>query len=140
MATKQFHLGDILSITTGRLVSPRHIDGVYDILGFMTGESLFTHALPRASDVCKPYLLRRYPQFSGEAMKEALARLSEAVKGTNRDDSMTAVNSWLKELVAVHGEMHDVETLPNDAYEAKHPVQELTDMGVDPEKIVAVRI
>lgn len=140
MATKKFHLGDILSITTGRLVSPRHIDGVYDILGFMTGESLFTHALPRASDVCKPHLLRRYPQFSGEAMKEELARLDGLLKGTNRDDSMTAVNSWLKGLVDVHGEMHDVETLPKDAYEAKHPMQELTDMGVDPEKIIAVRI
>lgn len=140
MATKQFHLGDILSITTGRLVSPRHIDGVYDILGFMTGESLFTHALPRASDVCKPFLLSRYPQFSGESMAKELTRLSELLKGTNRDDSMAVVNSWLKELGAVYGEMHDVESLPKKAYEAKHPAQELVDMGVNPEKIVVVQV
>jgi hypothetical protein len=25
-----FHIGDILSITTGRLVSPRHMDGIYE--------------------------------------------------------------------------------------------------------------
>lgn len=61
MATKQFHLGDVLSITTGRLVSPRHRDGAYEILNFMTGEKLNTIVLLGASDVCKPFLLRQFP-------------------------------------------------------------------------------
>lgn len=26
---KEFHLGDVLSVTTGLLVSPSHIEGVY---------------------------------------------------------------------------------------------------------------
>ena len=47
--SKRFHISDILSITTGRLVATRHVEGIYDILGFMTGEELFTHQLPRAS-------------------------------------------------------------------------------------------
>ena len=64
MKTKKFHLGDVLSITTGRLVSPRHMDGVYDILNFMTGDNLFTHQLPRASDECKPHLLAQFPQLA----------------------------------------------------------------------------
>lgn len=34
----EFHVGDILSVITDRLVSPKHIGGVYDILGFMAGE------------------------------------------------------------------------------------------------------
>lgn len=38
-ATRDFELGDILSITTGALVSRRHIDGVYDILNWMTGDA-----------------------------------------------------------------------------------------------------
>jgi hypothetical protein len=32
MPTKQFHISDVLSITTGRLVSTRHMTGVYDLL------------------------------------------------------------------------------------------------------------
>ncbi len=32
--SRDFDLGDIPSITTGALVSPRHIDGVYDILDY----------------------------------------------------------------------------------------------------------
>ena len=80
MQTKQFHLGDVLSITTGRLVSPRHIDGVYDILNFMTGDNLFTHQLPRASDECKPYLVAQFPQLAAAEMESALAELGDALK------------------------------------------------------------
>ena len=61
--TKDFHIGDILSVTTGRLVSPRHIEGVYDILNWMTGESLFTHQLPRVSREAGPVLLAAHPQI-----------------------------------------------------------------------------
>jgi hypothetical protein len=60
---RQFHIGDILSITTGHLVSPRHIEGVYDILNFMTRDNLFTHQLPRASRECAPHLLRQHPML-----------------------------------------------------------------------------
>lgn len=34
---RQFHISDILTITSGRLVSSRHMDGIYDILNYMTG-------------------------------------------------------------------------------------------------------
>lgn len=61
---KSFHTLDILSITTGRLVSPDHMDGVYSILGWMTGRNLSTHELPPASDICKPHLLRCFPQLN----------------------------------------------------------------------------
>lgn len=60
---KTFHISDVLSITTGRLVSSRHIDGVYDILNFMTGDNLFTHQLPRASRECEPWLRTQFPQL-----------------------------------------------------------------------------
>jgi hypothetical protein len=50
-----FILGDVLNITMGRIVSPRHMDGVYDILNFMIGDDLFTHQLLRVSDECKFY-------------------------------------------------------------------------------------
>lgn len=65
METKLFHLGDVLSITDGRMMSPRHMDGIYDILSFMTGDSLFTHQLPRAMKECQPFLLKQHPQLAG---------------------------------------------------------------------------
>jgi hypothetical protein len=59
-----FDIGDVLSITTGCLVSPRLMDGVYDILNYMTGDELFTHQLPRAAQACKPTLLEQFPQLA----------------------------------------------------------------------------
>lgn len=63
MTTKPFHLGDILSATTGILVSPRGIGGVYEILNFLTGDNLFTHQLPRGVEICGPFLLEKYPKI-----------------------------------------------------------------------------
>lgn len=58
---KTFHISDVLSITTGRLVSSRHMVGIYDILNFLTGDSLFTHQLPRAMRECEPWLRILFP-------------------------------------------------------------------------------
>jgi hypothetical protein len=66
MTDKIFPLGDVLSITTGKLLSESHVGGIYEILNYMTGESLYTHQLPRAAEVCKPVLLARFPSLEGE--------------------------------------------------------------------------
>lgn len=114
MASKKFHLGDVLSITTGRLVSPRYMDGVYDILNFMTGESLFTHQLLRAGDICKPVLFEQYPQ-----LKEVDASV---VNEKNYEQ-------WIKEQVAKYGEKLSVSPLAVGQYETKNFLQELHEMA-----------
>lgn len=113
MATKQFHLGDILSITTGRLVSPTLIEGVYGILNFMTNDDLFTHQLPRAADECKPYLLRQFPQF---------ADIDASV--INRENWRT----WLAEQVKRYGELFDVQPIPMDDHNVIDPFVEFKQM------------
>lgn len=60
---KNFDTSDVLSVTTGRLVSSRHIDGVYEILNFLTGDNLYTHQLPRAMRECEPWLRTQFPQL-----------------------------------------------------------------------------
>lgn len=67
---REFHLGDVLSITTGRLVSPSVMDGMYAICEHLAGEAVWTHQLPRVADEAKPALSRarghrpfgRYPR------------------------------------------------------------------------------
>ena len=61
---KAFDLGDILSITDGRLVSPRLMEGVYDILNFMTGDNLTTIGLMSAMPPCRDALLEQHPQLA----------------------------------------------------------------------------
>lgn len=63
--TRRFHIGDVLTVTTGRLVSPRGVDGLYDILGYMTDDSPYTTQLGRFADECSPVLEQRL----GEVLK-----------------------------------------------------------------------
>lgn len=52
---KDFPLGDVLSITTGRLVSKERMDGVNEILDYMTDDELGAHQKLRAADECRPW-------------------------------------------------------------------------------------
>jgi hypothetical protein len=116
MTTRDFHIGDILSITTGQLVSPRQMDGIYDILNFMQDDKLFSHQLPRASKDCKPYLLEQHPQLA-------------AVNG----EEITEENweGWLAEQVARFGETLPLLPVPPAQRHIRPPLEELKVMMPD---------
>lgn len=127
MTDRQFHLGDILTITTGLLVSPRHVDGIYDILNFMTGDNLFTHQLPRAMDECCPALLVQHPQL-------------RAVSTPEEFEGKEHVDRWLAEQVAQYGEQLPVTPLDPGDHTRIDPIAELRMKGVPPERIIPVVI
>lgn len=123
--TRTFHVGDILSITTGRLVSPRHIEGVYDILNHLTADNLFTHQLPRASRECEPYLRERFPDLA-------------AVETPEEFKDPEHVRRWLAEVVEQHGEMREVEAMRDGVHEYRDPVAELEEMA--PGRVVTIAL
>lgn len=110
--TKEFHIGDILSILTDRLVSPDHIGGVYNILGWMTDEALMTHQLPRVSEECRPSLCDQHPDL---AAVEVPAGLS----------GEGPVKAWLAEQVAVYGETRPVAPLATEDHTRIDPIAEI---------------
>jgi hypothetical protein len=125
-----FHLGDILSVTTERLVSPDHIDGVYRILNYMTGDNLFTHQLPRANHECAPALLAQHPQLNAVEVPDDFGPDPEA-----------AVTAWLAEQVARYGETLPVEPLAAADHTRIDPVDELAMLkGGDRSGIIVVRL
>jgi hypothetical protein len=102
MATQSFHLGDILSITTGRLVSPAGVDGIYNILSFLTGDDLSFIQLPLASDAVKDSIFEQYPW------------LHEIVIEDNYEfDGKESVFSWLDLQIEKYGEFHSLTSVPN---------------------------
>jgi len=117
---RSFHLGDVLSITTGRLVSPRHIEGVYDILNFIFGTDHFTHQLGRASETAKPWILQQHP-----------ALVAVDVSTCNSE----CWQGWLTMQIAVHGEYLPIKAIPGEFAERQDPMAELIEM-VGPEKII----
>ena len=98
MSTKRFHISDILSISTGCLVSNDHIGGVCKILNHMTGDNLFTHQIPLACDAVKPDLLQQFPWLK-VIPKPTLSGEAECV-------------TWVASIADVHGEWHEVESAP----------------------------
>lgn len=128
MDSRDFHLGDILTITTGRLVSPRHVDGIYDILNWMTGDNLFTHQLPRGMNECQGLLLAQHPDLAGIGVPEDFG-----------DDPEAAVKAWLAEQVAVYGETREVVPLGADEHTHIDPITEIRKIAPHAE-IITVQV
>lgn len=122
LAARVFDLGDILSVTTGKLVSPRLIDGVCDLLRHMTGESPYTHQIGRFQAECRPHLLRQHPHL----------RAVDA-SGVTRETWLT----WLHEQKTRFGATLTVMPIPQDDHARRDPLVELTEM-VGPERIIVV--
>jgi hypothetical protein len=139
--TKIFHLGDVLSVITGRLVSPRGMEGIYDILNFLSSEELFTRQLPRAARECKPFLLDQYPQFGTPEIDEAINILDRRLEGVKDENRKQVVLEWLKEQVEKYGEMFEVKQPPHKLNEeAKDPIEELIETVGDPNRVYFVVI
>lgn len=129
MQTKQFHLGDVLSIITGRLISPRRYEGVYDILGFITEDNLFPRPLEEVRFECRPYLVEQFPQLASAEMDFAVAELGDSLEITTSDaQARKVVAEWLAKQVAKHGEMFAVKSLPVDTHRVKNPIAEAIEM------------
>lgn len=115
-APQDFELADILSITTGRLLSHRHMEGVYEILNHLTGDNLMTHQLPRAAETCRPALLAQHPQLDGVQPPDGM--------------ETPELWTWLAEAEAAHGMRLPVT--PIAAWEHRDPIAELVEMiGAD---------
>jgi len=122
MTTRTFRISDILTITTGRLVSSRHVDGVYDILNWMTGDNLRTHQLPRGMDECAPSLREQFPDLAAIVPPDDLS-------------GEDAVRAWVTVQVQAHGETREVAPLTAGEHTHINPVTELRKMAPQAEVI-----
>lgn len=111
--TKKFQIGDVLSITTGALVSHDHMGGIYNILDWMTGETLFTHQLPRAMEVAQPVLKEAFPVLAEIVFPKYL-------EGGEAD----AIFTWVDTQAELYGEWWEVPQLAEGVYEPMDPISE----------------
>lgn len=120
---KSFHLGDVLSITDGHLVSPEGIGGVYQILNYMTGDDLYTHQIPRVMDECRPHLLQQHPHLAHVQFPDGL-------------HGEAGCRAWLDEQVVQFGETLPVEPIPRDEHRRVNALAELE--ALLPGRVIAV--
>jgi hypothetical protein len=119
---KKFHLSDVLSVTTGNLLSIEGMGGVYKILNYMTGSDLFTHQLPRASTTCKAYLISQYP-----LLKDVdISMLNTALESeTDNEKRKTICTAFIDLEIQKHGEFLEVDVLPDNVYLQMDPIEEM---------------
>ncbi|GAA2887726.1 hypothetical protein GGQ99_004734 [Aminobacter niigataensis] len=122
--TKDFPTGAVLSVVADVLVSENHIAGVYEVLNWMTGESLYTHQLPRVSLEATPVIVAMHPELA-VAIAEA-----EQVNGENWRE-------WLAIWKARYGETIAVPRLNIAEHERIDPLSELAEK-VPPDRIVVI--
>lgn len=119
------------------------MDGVYKILNHMTGDSLFTHQLPRAGRWAGPLLLARYPQLEAAGSAKNLERLSELVNNAKArgESPMEGVKMWLGWLressMQILSESYEIPSYI-DRWLSLNPMDELVNM-VGEEKIITVK-
>lgn len=63
--TKAFDLGDILSVTTGLMLSDRGMVGVHDLIGHMTGQMMTDMGCAAMRERCSAELMRQHPTSLG---------------------------------------------------------------------------
>lgn len=111
----RFTTAQVVTAGTCRMVC--EIDGLYQILNFLTGDELYTHQLLRASKVCEPWLRRQFPWL-------VVLDTDACNRGNWRQ--------WLKVITDRVGEHQEVEPLPEGVWTYLDPVEEGIQMfGVD---------
>jgi len=145
---KTFHFSDLLSVTTGKMLSTRGIEGIYDILNFMTNDNLSTHQLSRAMRECKPILHEQFSHlFPGtDKMEKLLLELDQGLGGLDTRTSATEredlVGDWLNNVQTVFGLPDYIGIMrPMAENDHKHidPVEELETM-VGKDRIIIVKL
>lgn len=54
---RNFDLGTVLSITTGRVFT--EFGNIYKILNYLSRDNLFTNQLPRVAEIAQPYITKK---------------------------------------------------------------------------------
>lgn len=121
--TKEFATCDVLSTVTGTLIGK--IDGVYEVLNWMTGESVYTHQIPRISREAVPVLVARHP-----ALHQAIDEAAQV----NRENWQQWRQTWEDR----YGPTIAVPKFNAGAHERIDPLSELAEK-VHPDKIITIR-
>lgn len=114
-----------LTVVTGRLVGP--IDDLYSILSDVTGDSIFTHVIPRAYEFAKPELIA---QHSGLAKADHyLTDLDNALADLNEPAKIKAAcEAWVRMVAQQLGLPSEIEVKTSGAWRSMDPIEEAISM------------
>ena len=97
---KKFHIGDALSIITGKVLSKTKINGIYDIMNFIVNTSINASGLSTYAEPCKLWLLANHVELNHPLLEFALKDLMNQVQKAKNDiEKDDILDRWLAKLV-----------------------------------------
>ncbi len=141
MKTKRFPLRDLLTVTTGRLLTKPSANGnslgnIYKLLRWLTDDEPFAHQLGRFADECKPWLLKLFPELA-KANDDLYAL--DGFRKTMRVE--VAIDTFLDVCVKKGCKpTYNVPRLQKGEHVVFDPIAELQSKGVDSDRIIAVMV
>ena len=120
------------------------MQGVYEILNFLTGDDLYTHQIPRAMRECRPWLASQFPQLMDDApgMPDRLADMDRRIETVSQDRASIAkvIEQWVETLRVTMGlpEMLRVYELGADIHTRIDPIDEARTMIGEGNVVVVV--
>lgn len=143
--TKSFPLRDVLSVTTGRLLTKGNgpndngIGAMYELLGWMTNDTPFTHQLGRFGNECKPWLLRWFPELVEVGQKVEM--FCKALKFTSVEAVPGCIDGFVYEIGNSLGKHeYDVPRIPADDHERKNAYDEIVEMRGSDAGVIIVNV
>lgn len=131
--TKLYPLNAVLSVATGRAFST--MDELQEILSHITESSIYTHQISRALEVCKPFLLDKFPELQSIEVPSKEYR----EKYWNGSQGKRKVRAWIKNCGSKLGYSSlEIPTLAGSSfrYEMRDPLEELESMTDKPVIVV----
>ena len=123
---QRFPIAAVISAYTGRVVCD--IGDVYKVLDYMTGESLFSHQIPRAAERARPHLLAQVPALARVDVANLDAMISKVHDGADRAARQQACAAWL-EVETSSARLPKTVTLRHvPGFAAMDPIAELSAM------------
>lgn len=118
---REWELGDVLSITTGVLLSERRMAGVHEILDWLTGDTLMTHQLPRAMDAVASWILQQHPWLAPVKPPSVTGDVTQEAREMR-------IRVWLELIEQRLGGTVRLRPMPVGAWEPRNPIVELLEM------------
>lgn len=147
METKRFGLRTILTSTTGFLLTESDspddngIGKLHELLEWMTGDSVFTHQLPRVNEPCAMALIEWFPELAkinsfNDDLSSGFAMVTDPDKAAKIE---ALICQWMERFKEECGakEFYDVPRLTPGLVKHVDPIQELVEQ-VGAEKVIVI--
>ncbi len=118
MNIKKFVLGEVLSVSTGVVFSDRGIDGVNNIVTFMSGCKVEIHNAVFLYAECRYYINKQYPFLNSEVLNVELSKLYHAIVHVNSKDMRDQmVLKFVVKKKVQFGDSFDVKSIQKHLFE-----------------------